>query len=137
MRKPQDIKATGAPWVTEPELAALCDQVEQLQTATYFALEELSKFPEIANVEFQGEFDEGGDIKTYTLPPYKLTGVFEALRKQVAEVMPAAKECVEWWYQRERVKCELDHLRTRTQDLEQLLEDQDLEQLFEELRKET
>ncbi|MBU8920814.1 MAG: hypothetical protein KOO63_03040 [Bacteroidales bacterium] len=79
--------------------------------AQRIALEELSKWPDLAMVQFKGEFNVDGTVKTYALPPEKLTGVFEALRKHQAECEPTARECVEWWYQREAIEAELRDLR--------------------------
>ena len=83
-------------------------QVKPEWTAILFALEELSKWPDLPRISFGAVLEEPGkEPQLFELHPDKLKGVYEALRAHVKEVCPSAAEAMEAYYGRRGLESQL------------------------------
>lgn len=95
---------------TVEQLTEELNQVRAEMAAAIGALQDLSISPEDAGIQF---YVKDGDKDSFRIEPKRVEGIFAALEKHAAVLLPWGKAAVESHYKIDRVRAYNNQLRTK------------------------
>ena len=91
----------------------LISREEEAMVHILFALEELSKWPDLTEMPFGVYLDTEHEVapKPLMVPPSRMTGIFEALHRHVEEIAPSARKAIDAYYREDSLEREIKELK--------------------------